>query len=125
MCSRYRTVLVGELRTSEIIRKINRVFGRIPARILNQLSHYTWQRRMLEKAEETDCELELVNERYTSKTCTRCGGIHHRLGGNKRYVCPHPNCRLRIDRDVNAARNMLLMHLALLRAVLLNRTAEV
>ena len=125
MCSRYRTVLVGELRTSEIIRKINRVFGRIPARILNQLSHYTWQRRMLEMAEKTDCELELVNERYTSKTCTRCGGIHHRLGGNKRYVCPHPNCRLRIDRDVNAARNMLLMHLALLRAVLLNRTVEV
>ena len=125
MCSQYKTVLVGELRTSQIIRKINRVFGRIPARILNQLSHYTWQRRMLEMAEKTDCELELVNERYTSKRCTRCGGIHHRLGGNKRYVCPHPNCRLRIDRDVNAARNMLLMHLALLRVVLLSRTVEV
>ena len=124
MCSRYRTVLVGELRTSEIIRKINRVFGRIPARILNQLSHYTWQRRMLEKAEETDCELRLVNERYTSKTCTRCGHIHRRLGGNKRYVCPNENCGLRIDRDVNAARNMLLMHLALLRAVLPSRNAE-
>jgi len=79
---------------------------------------------MVEKAEETDCKLRLVNERYTSKTCARCGGIHPRLGGNKRYVCPHPNCRLRIDRDVNAARNMLLMHLALLRAVLLSRTAE-
>ena len=120
---------ISEISTAQhcatLRRKINRVFGRIPARILNQLSHYTWQRRMLEMAEKTDCELELVNERYTSKTCTRCGGIHHRLGGNKRYVCPHPNCRLRIDRDVNAARNMLLMHLALLRVVLLSRTVEV
>ena len=80
---------------------------------------------MLEKAEETDCELRLVNERYTSKTYTRCGRIHRRLGGNKTYVCPNENCGLRIDRDVNAARNMLLMHLALLRAVLLSRrTAE-
>ena len=79
---------------------------------------------MLEMAEKTDCELELVNERYTSKTCTRCGHIHRRLGGNKRYVCPNENCGLRIDRDVNAARNMLLMHLALLRAVLRSRNAE-
>ena len=77
---------------------------------------------MLEKAEETDCDLRLLNERNTLKTRTsRCGHIHRCLGGNKTYVCPNENCGLTIDRDVNASRNMLLMHLALLRTVLLSR----
>ncbi|MBS0016844.1 MAG: transposase, partial [Arthrospira sp. SH-MAG29] len=43
---------------------------------------------------------------YTSKTCTNCGHIHLRLAGAKIFQCP--NCGLRIPRDVNGARNIML-----------------
>ena len=48
----------------------------------------------------------LCNESYTSKTCGNCGHVHHRLGGNKVFKCPH--CGIQISRDVNGARNILL-----------------
>ena len=40
------------------------------------------------------------------------------LGGAATFVCPNRNCGLVIHRDINAARNMLLMNLAVLREVL-------
>ena len=40
------------------------------------------------------------------------------LGGAATFVCPNRNCGLAIHRDINAARNMLLMNLAVLREVL-------
>ncbi|WP_307731330.1 zinc ribbon domain-containing protein [Microseira wollei] len=42
----------------------------------------------------------------TSKTCGSCGYIHHKLGGAKVFKCPR--CGVRIPRDVNGARNILL-----------------
>ncbi|WP_446342318.1 zinc ribbon domain-containing protein [Coleofasciculus chthonoplastes] len=43
---------------------------------------------------------------YTSKTCSKCGNIHTKLGGNKQFVCP--SCGHAIGRDINGAFNILL-----------------
>lgn len=45
-------------------------------------------------------------EEYTSKTCSGCGFIHENLGSNKTFNCPQ--CCKIFDRDVNAAKNILL-----------------
>jgi putative transposase len=55
------------------------------------------------------CQVVIVSEAYTSKTCRRCGVIHHKLCGNKVFNCP--SCRLSCDRDKHAARNILLRYL--------------
>lgn len=47
-------------------------------------------------------DVELVNARYTSQTCSRCHERGHRKG--KTFTCPH--CGLRLDADLNAARNI-------------------
>jgi len=49
----------------------------------------------------------LCNESYTSKTCGNCGHVHYKLGGNRIFKCPH--CEIQISRDVNGARNILLL----------------
>lgn len=46
------------------------------------------------------------NESYTSSTCTKCGHIHHKLGGSKIFTCP--DCGHKILRDINGARNIML-----------------
>jgi putative transposase len=48
----------------------------------------------------------LINEAYTSKTCTNCSYCHEQLGASKTYKCPR--CKLILDRDLNGARNILL-----------------
>jgi hypothetical protein len=46
------------------------------------------------------------SEAYTSKQCGACGSINDRLGSSITFVCP--NCSSVADRDVHAARNILL-----------------
>jgi len=57
------------------------------------------------KAVEAGREVVLVNPAYTSKTCCSCGTVFSELSLADRWVnCP---CGLSLDRDVNAALNIL------------------
>jgi putative transposase len=49
-----------------------------------------------------------VTEEYTSKTCSKCGQVHNKLGGNKVFKCPNPDCQNVMDRDKNGAFNIML-----------------
>ena len=86
--------------------------------VMNTLSHYQLQRRLLMKAEELGCQARLVNERLTTKRCTVCSNINRGIGGSESFFCPNPLCELAIHRDINAARNMLIMKLSVLKDVL-------
>lgn len=57
------------------------------------------------KAAEAGRELVLVNPAYTSKTCSNCGANFDNLTLADRWV--ECDCGLSLDRDVNAARNIL------------------
>ncbi len=70
------------------------------------LSHYRFEQHLKGAALRKGVIVVLCNESYTSKTCGNCGHIHHKLGGNKIFKCPH--CGIQISRDVNGARNILL-----------------
>ena len=50
-----------------------------------------------------------VGEAYTSKTCEECGTLHQKLGGNKVFKCP--KCNHTADRDLHAAKNILLRYI--------------
>ena len=70
-------------------------------------SHFRFKQRLLFKRQEfPHCKVVICNEAYASKTCGRCGAIHNSLGANKLFSCP--SCHLQVDRDANAARNILL-----------------
>jgi putative transposase len=57
------------------------------------------------KAENAGRELVLVNPAFTSKTCSQCGHIFENLTLADRWV--ECDCGLSLDRDINAARNIL------------------
>ena len=69
-------------------------------------AHARFRNRLLSKAEEYGKQVFLVSEAYTSKTCSACGWIDLKLGGKKVFKCKQ--CCLRIDRDINGARGILL-----------------
>ena len=50
--------------------------------------------------------IKLVGEEYTSKTCGVCGVLNQKLGGKTKFVCGE--CGYEADRDLNAARNILI-----------------
>jgi len=69
--------------------------------LLRQLLQY--------KAEEAGIEMIAVNPSYTSQMCSGCGILVPKNLSVRVHECP--DCGLILDRDVNAARNILLLAL--------------
>lgn len=61
------------------------------------------------KAEEAGSQVILVDPRYTSQQCSRCGMIVKKELCVRVHTCPH--CGLVMDRDQNAAINILRLGL--------------
>lgn len=59
-----------------------------------------------QKAESAGAKVINVNPRFTSQRCSRCGELVMKSLAVRTHVCPF--CGLIEDRDVNAARNILL-----------------
>ncbi len=57
------------------------------------------------KAESAGCKLVQVNPKNTTKTCSKCGSLREMKLWDRTYNCP--SCGLEIDRDYNAAINIL------------------
>ena len=72
---------------------------------LYTLAQYRFRQFLLHKAREHGATVLIVNEAYTTKTCSCCGHMHE-VGGAETFACPH--CSLVIDRDINASINVLL-----------------
>jgi len=63
------------------------------------------------KAVDAGSHVSFVNAAYTSQACSGCGEPVEIDLSVRVHSCPNPNCLLDLDRDVNAAINIL--HLAL------------
>ncbi|MYF90724.1 MAG: IS200/IS605 family element transposase accessory protein TnpB [Gemmatimonadetes bacterium] len=61
------------------------------------------------KAEEAGRTLVAVNPAYTSQDCSQCGHRHRKALSERVHVCPC--CGVVLDRDENAARNILRLGL--------------
>jgi putative transposase len=72
----------------------------------------TFRQMLGYKVEETGSQLVPVNPQYTSQVCSGCGAFVPKELSVRVHSCPH--CGLTIDRDVNAARNILKLALILL-----------
>ena len=105
LCETYKTIFLPVFGTSRMVRKRKRKIKSKTVRQMLTFSHYQFRQHLLHKAKDyNDCRVVLVDEAYTSKTCSRCGHIKDKLGGAKTYRCK--KCGLVIDRDINGARNI-------------------
>lgn len=96
----------GEERKEKIkeLRKKRQLNGRVKF-VINMLSHYKFRQHLSHKCEEYGCELIVVQEDYTSMTCTNCG---HMSKIYKDRIKDCPKCKIQIDRDLNGSRNILI-----------------
>ena len=114
LVSNYEMILLPQFETSQMVTRAKRRIGSKTARQMLTWSHYRFQQRLLNKTREyRGSQVIVCDEAYTSKTCGHCGKLHEKLGGNKTFKCPY--CDIRMDRDMNGARNILLRYLTLNR----------
>jgi len=112
LCESFDHILLPTFETSQMTTKTpastgKRKINSKTVRAMLTCSHYSFKQTLLSKSREYPwVKVHIVNEAYTSKTCTCCGAINDKLGGSKVFNCK--SCGAKIDRDFNGARNILL-----------------
>ena len=106
LCDKYKVIFLPTFETQQMIKKGKRRLATKTARSMVTLSHYKFKQTLKHQASKSGSIVVDVTEEYTSKTCSKCGHIHPKLGGSKKFVCPA--CGHTIGRDVNGAFNIML-----------------
>jgi len=111
LCENYQAVILPPFKSGAMRQRTKkRKIGKKIVRGMLTLSHCRFRERLVQKSEQyTGCRVILSAEPYTSKTCTRCGYLNN-VGSAKTLDCKA--CFLRLDRDVNGARNILHHYLS-------------
>jgi len=98
-------IAVEDLSINEMVkdnfRCINKSIGDVAWRMFTNL--------LVQKVECTTGQVIKVNPAYTSQTCSRCGCRQKLELSNRMYRCSH--CKFSLDRDHNAAINILRLGL--------------
>jgi putative transposase len=110
----YDVIYLPTFETSQMVAKGGRRLNSKSARAMMTWAFYQFSQTLehlcnrygMRYAQATPTRLVRVSEEYTSKTCTKCGHVHRKLGGSKIFKCP--NCGHEIPRDFNGALGIFL-----------------
>jgi len=102
----YDTIYLPTFETSQMVVKKKRKLKSKSARAMMTWAFYEFSQTLQHLCNRYGSRLVRVTEEYTSKTCTKCGLVHHKLGGKKKFKCPH--CGHEIKRDFNGALGIFL-----------------
>lgn len=101
ICKNHAKIVIENLNVSGMLKNDNL------SRAISDCGFYEFKRQLEYKAKKFDCELIIADQWFaSSKLCSNCGYKHENLTLKHRvYKCS--NCNLEIDRDLNAALNLL------------------
>ena len=101
----FKIVLLPIFKSQQIKNNLNSYNNRL----LDIYSHYKFQQKMLYQSKKYNCQVKIVEENYTTKTCGNCGCINNFVGNSNIFWCPI--CKIELERDYQAARNIILKNL--------------
>jgi putative transposase len=106
LAKNYDTIVLPTFETSQMVAKKRRKLHSKTARAMMTWSFYQFSQALQHLCNRYGSKLVRVTEEYTSKTCTKCGHVHAKLGSSKMFKCP--SCGYTILRDFNGALGIFL-----------------
>ncbi len=101
----YKTILLPVFKTQDLKNNLNKYNNRL----LDIYSHYKFQQKILYQGTKYGCDVRIIDEYYTTKTCGNCGNINNFVGNSDIFWCPC--CKIEMHRDYQAARNIYLKNI--------------
>ena len=102
----YKGIILPPFETQEFVGNLTSKVSRS----MNNLSFFKFKTKLKNKAKEKGINVYEFTEPYTSKTCGKCGKLNFGLANSRNFSCN--NCDLKIDRDINGARNIFLRNIS-------------
>jgi putative transposase len=99
----YDVIILPNFRVSQMVR--SKKLSRGTKRMMMMFSFYSFKSKLMWKCKLRSKKLFIVDESYTSRTCTNCGVIND-AKGKETLKCK--SCDFSIDRDVAGARNIFI-----------------
>jgi putative transposase len=106
LAKNYSVIYLPTFETSQMVVKKSRKLKSKTARAMMTWAHYQFAQTLEHLCNRYGSELVRGTEEYTSKTCTKCGHVHSKLGSNSKFKCP--SCGYEIPRDFNGAVGIFL-----------------
>lgn len=102
----YDHIIIPDFKVSQMLK--GKKISTQTKRMLCMYSFHSFMVKLKYKSRKNGKKLYVVNESYTSKTCTGCGEMNN-IGGKEMYECKR--CGMKADRDVNGSRNILIKNI--------------
>jgi putative transposase len=99
----YDLILLPDFRVQQMVK--GKKLSPMVKRLMMQFSFYKFKEKLTYKCDTYGKQLLIVNESYTSCTCTNCGHIN-KVKGKEHLECE--KCEIKIDRDAAGSRNILI-----------------
>jgi putative transposase len=106
LAKNYDVIVLPTFETSQMVVKKKRKLRNKTARAMMTWAFYQFSQTLQHLCNRYGSKLVRITEEYTSKTCTKCGHIHRKLGSSKNFKCL--NCGYEIPRDFNGAVGIFL-----------------
>lgn len=102
----YKTILIPKFATTDIAKKSNN--KRLNSDMY-RLAHYSFRQILKNKGHVMGSKVIECSEAHTTMTCGYCGTLNRSIGASKVHYCTV--CEITSDRDMNAARNIMIRSL--------------
>jgi putative transposase len=106
LAKNYDVIVLPTFETSQMVVKKKRKLKNKTARAMMTWAFYQFSQTLEHLCNRYGSKLVRITEEYTSKTCTKCGHVHRKLGSSKNFICP--DCGYEIPRDFNGAVGIFL-----------------
>lgn len=106
LAKNYDVIVLPTFETSQMVPRKKRKLKNKTARAMMTWAFYQFSQILEHLCNRYGSLIVRITEEYTSKTCTKCGRIHRKLGSSKNFKCPH--CGYEIPRDFNGAVGIFL-----------------
>jgi len=109
LTTEYRLIFLPTFETSQMVAKTGAKPRKINSKTVRQMlnwSHYRFKQVLKFQAFKRGATVLDVTEEFTSKTCTKCGHVHVKLGSSRKFKCP--KCGHKLKRDWNGALGIFL-----------------
>jgi IS605 OrfB family transposase len=103
----YDSIIYPEFKVSEMMK--GHQLTREVKRQMQAFSFFQFKEKLIYKCKQHKKKLYIVDESYTSRTCSNCGFLKNNLKGAEVYKCT--KCKAILDRDVNGAKNIFLKNI--------------
>jgi putative transposase len=104
LCKNYNNIIIPDFQSLEMSKKQGRKIKTKTVRQMSVLGHKMFLQRLKTKAIETNTNVIIVDEAYTSKTCACCENVKSGTFTSKVFKCD--KCGVKMDRDTNGSINI-------------------